>query len=181
VFAQITQYAENTDILGNKYVIEQVKLTKFLPDSTIFVYQNKQLSQISFVDVSNPFGILLFYRDFNTVVILDENLAQYYSLNLQKYGIEASAVCLYSSEEIIIFDEVTTEIIFFDIINQKINTKKYIDVNEHINFIIYQNNKIYLFSDNKVYIYDYFGNLLKIKRINVLSWCFENGLWQEKL
>jgi hypothetical protein len=181
VFAQITQYAENTDILGNKYVIEQAKLTKFLPDSTIFVYQNKQLSQISFVDVSNPFGILLFYRDFNTVVILDENLAQYYSLNLQEYGIEASAVCLYSSEEIIIFDEVTTEMIFFDIINQKINTKKYIDVYEHINFIIYQNNKIYLFSDNKVYIYDCFGNLLKVKKIDVLSWCFENGLWQEKL
>jgi hypothetical protein len=40
----------------------------------IFSFSNVELGEISQVDTGNPFKILLFYRDFNSVILLDNNL-----------------------------------------------------------------------------------------------------------
>ena len=40
----------------------------------VFSFSNVDLGEISQVDTGNPFKILLFYRDFNSVILLDNNL-----------------------------------------------------------------------------------------------------------
>jgi hypothetical protein len=61
------------DELGNLFYMEnQVFYRKSGP--RIFSFSNVDLGTITSVDVSNPFKILLLYRDFNSVIILDNNL-----------------------------------------------------------------------------------------------------------
>ncbi len=61
------------DELGNLFYLEnQVFYRK--SGARIFSFSNVDLGEISQVDVSNPFKILLFYKDFNSVIILDNNL-----------------------------------------------------------------------------------------------------------
>ena len=40
----------------------------------LYSYTNTQLGSITSVDITNPLKVLLFYRDFNTIVILDNRL-----------------------------------------------------------------------------------------------------------
>jgi len=61
------------DELGNLFYMEnQVFYRKSGP--RIFSFSNVDLGAITSVDVGNPFKILLLYRDFNSVIILDNNL-----------------------------------------------------------------------------------------------------------
>lgn len=61
------------DELGNLfYLTDQVLYRK--SGNRVFSFSNFDLGEISQVDVSNPFKILLFYKDFNSVIILDNNL-----------------------------------------------------------------------------------------------------------
>ena len=40
----------------------------------LFSYSNVELGKLSMVNIQNPFKIILFYADFNTAIILDNNL-----------------------------------------------------------------------------------------------------------
>lgn len=61
------------DELGNLFYMEnQVFYRK--SGQRIFSFSNVDLGAISAVDTGNPFKILLLYRDFNSVIILDNNL-----------------------------------------------------------------------------------------------------------
>ena len=61
------------DELGNLFYMEnQVFYRK--SGQRIFSFSNVDLGAITTVDVGNPFKILLLYRDFNSVIILDNNL-----------------------------------------------------------------------------------------------------------
>lgn len=61
------------DELGNLFYMQnQVFYRK--SGQRIFSFSNVDLGAITTVDVGNPFKILLFYRDFNSVIILDNNL-----------------------------------------------------------------------------------------------------------
>lgn len=61
------------DELGNLFYLEnQVFYRK--SGQRIFSFSNVDLGAITAVDVGNPFKILLLYRDFNSVIILDNNL-----------------------------------------------------------------------------------------------------------
>jgi len=61
------------DDFKNIYYIKNNTLHK-KTDQRIFTYTNTQLGEITSVDIKNPLKILLFYKNFNTVLILDNNL-----------------------------------------------------------------------------------------------------------
>jgi len=44
--------------------------------SKVYSYANTQLGNISSIDITNPLKIVLFYRDFNTIVLLDNRLSE---------------------------------------------------------------------------------------------------------
>lgn len=68
-----TERFVGADELGNLfYIDDQVIYRKSGP--RIFSFSNVDLGEISQVDASNPFKILLFYKDFNSVLILDNNM-----------------------------------------------------------------------------------------------------------
>ncbi|HBK70921.1 MAG TPA: hypothetical protein DDZ39_04565 [Flavobacteriaceae bacterium] len=61
------------DDFGNLYYIKNNTLTKKTNQKT-YNYTNTQLGEISSVDIKNPLKIILFYKNFNTVLIVDNNL-----------------------------------------------------------------------------------------------------------
>ena len=65
-----------TDRLGNIYSIENGILSKFLPDGSEITYGKRAFGPVTFVDVSDPLDILVFFGNFGHVVMLDKNLAE---------------------------------------------------------------------------------------------------------
>jgi len=80
-FISICLYTQNkqktdtigTDIFGALYTLTNNTLTKSDTDKTID-YQNLALGDIATVDILNSREIVVFYFDFNTVIILDNQL-----------------------------------------------------------------------------------------------------------
>jgi len=62
-----------TDDFENYYYTRENTLYKKTPKHT-YSYTNTQLGIIASVDITNPLKILVFYRDFNTIILLDNRL-----------------------------------------------------------------------------------------------------------
>ena len=62
-----------TDVFENYYYTEGNTLYKKTPKHR-YSYTNTRLGNIASVDITNPLKILVFYRDFNTLIILDNRL-----------------------------------------------------------------------------------------------------------
>src|SRR5438552_190098 len=64
------------DNLGNFYTVREDELIKYLPNGKMFArYSNLKLGSISAIDVTNPLKILLYYRDFQQIIFLDNQLS----------------------------------------------------------------------------------------------------------
>jgi len=61
------------DTFENYYYIIGTTLYKKTPNKT-YAYTNAALGTVHKVDISNPLKIIVFYRNFNTIVILDNRL-----------------------------------------------------------------------------------------------------------
>jgi len=61
------------DKFDNLYYLKSNTLFK-KNDLETFSYANTQLGKITSVDIKNPLKIILFYKDFNTVILLDNKL-----------------------------------------------------------------------------------------------------------
>ncbi|MDA3615347.1 hypothetical protein [Polluticaenibacter yanchengensis] len=103
-----------TDNLGNIYIVnKQQQLIKYSKDlDSLQVYNNVQrFGLLSSIDVSNPLKILLFYKDFSTVVILDRFLAERAAIDFRKIGIySANAVSLAYDNQVWLYDELNNTI-----------------------------------------------------------------------
>ncbi len=65
-----------SDVFDNIYIINHSSLMKYDSDgNNLCQYSNRQLGTISYVDVSNPMRILVFYNNFNKIQFLDKNLS----------------------------------------------------------------------------------------------------------
>lgn len=96
------------DHLDNLYLVtaqEQLKKYNASGDS-VAVYNNvRRFGRLHAIDVSNPLKLLLFYKDFSTVVILDRLLSVRSTVDLRRYNIlQASAIGLSYDNNIWLFD-----------------------------------------------------------------------------
>ena len=69
------------DALGAIYSITNNVLTKQFGEQK-WQYKNPQLGKITKVDLQNPLKIVLFYQDFNTVILVDNQLNETTNINL---------------------------------------------------------------------------------------------------
>lgn len=70
------------DVLDASYVVFNNILIKNSNDKTLS-YENIALGEVSSVDIINPQEIVLFYHNFNTVIILDNQLNLIQSITFQ--------------------------------------------------------------------------------------------------
>ena len=108
------------DALGNAYVPTANTLKKYeysaFGDSQLSYYENKY-GDISSIDVSNPFQVLIWYRDFQMIQILDKHLTLLQEIRLQNLGLNISTVAVSGDKLIWLFDSFQHKLL-------KINTQK---------------------------------------------------------
>jgi hypothetical protein len=102
------------DNLDNIYVLNsrnQVKKFNAAGDSAAIYNDVKKFGQATLIDVSNPLRILLYYRDFATVVMLDRFLNQVNSIDLRKQNVfQAKAIGQSYDNKIWVYDEIENKL-----------------------------------------------------------------------
>ena len=64
------------------------------------------MEKLAQIDVSNPMRVLLYYKDFSTIVILDRFMTNRSTIDLRKQDIfQVEAVCLSYDNKIWVYDE----------------------------------------------------------------------------
>jgi hypothetical protein len=165
------------DNLDNLYIISstgQIKKLNAAGDSAGVYNQVKNYGKLYSIDVSNPLKLLLFYKDFSTVVILDRFLANQSMLDLKKSSVlSPSAIGNSYDSKIWVYDEYDNKLKKIDeqgnklsetadfrtVFNQSISPQK----------ILNDNGLVYLADTaNGVFVFDNYGSFKK--KIPVKNW-----------
>jgi hypothetical protein len=156
----------SVDNLGNMYFVYQNgQLKKLRPNGdSLAVFNNiRKFGKLYSVDVSNPLKVLLHYRDFNTIVILDRLLNERAVLDLRKFNlVQVKAVGQSYDNNIWIYDEMEAKLkkIGDDgrLIDQSNDFRQVFDSTPSPSAIMDQDKLVYLYDENKgIYIFDYYG------------------------
>ncbi|HAM11717.1 MAG TPA: hypothetical protein DCP74_15945, partial [Bacteroidales bacterium] len=166
-----------TDRLGNAYVYNQSSLKKhtFESDKPV-VFSRKDLNGISFVDASNPLKILVFYKDFSTLLFLDNTLSPSGDpLVLPDLNInQPIVVCTSNNNSFWVYNNENSQLICF---NNKLqsafksaNINQLLNFNLQPNFITEQTNFVYL-NDPEIgiLVFDTYANYVKTVPIKNLK------------
>ncbi|MCK5822367.1 MAG: hypothetical protein KAG95_00025 [Bacteroidales bacterium] len=183
-----------TDNLGNVYTINNKQLTKFDKEGNkICEYNNSYLGNITSIDVSNPLRILIFYKDFNQIVFLDNTLSTISSpINLSDIDVdEATLVCGSNQNGFIVLNSQTKKICKYDknlkLVYESFNLGLFVGREFISNEMFEKNGFVYLNIPNKgILVFDMYGvywktiyirNLksFQIKGDNIL-YCSNNSL-----
>lgn len=157
----------DVDVLGNIYLItEKNQLKKIRPngDSLAVFNDVKKFGNPTLLDVSNPLKILLFYKNFSTVVVLDRFLAIRSTINFRNQNIFKLKTLTNSYDNNIwIFDEQNVSLKKINeegnVLNETLDLRQLFDTVPSPTHIIDKNNFVYLYDENKgFYIFDYYGS-----------------------
>lgn len=104
----------------NQYGIKNNVVIK--RSTTDFEYKNVGLGKISKVDFQNPLQIIVFYKDFNTVVLLDNQLNEIKRIdfNLKPELVQLEAVGLSAQNQLWFYDGISNKIGLYNITNDNL-------------------------------------------------------------
>jgi len=90
-------------------------------DTTVLQYQNLSLGKISSVDILNPLKVVLFYEQFNSVIILDNQLNEIQKIEFSKLEtpIIASAIGMSGQNKLWVFNSLNQQIGLYDLISNQ--------------------------------------------------------------
>lgn len=100
----------------NHYSIKNNVLNK-KKSTKSYQYNNLSLGKITKVDFQNPLQVLVFYKNFNTIVLLDNQLNEIKKIdfNLKVTPITLEAVALSSQNQIWIYDSISSKIGLYNV------------------------------------------------------------------
>ncbi|MGE0561571.1 MAG: hypothetical protein AB7O47_07130 [Flavobacteriales bacterium] len=161
--------AFTTDQTGSYYEIYSNQIKKIGKNGQRqFTYSNNILGEITSVDVFNPMKIVVFFKDFSKIVILDNTLTEQGSvLDLNEVSLEeTSLVCTSYNNGIWYYNPVKFQLTRIEHFSKSSNTSANIStiLNKNIqpNFLVEYNNKVYLNDPvNGILVFDIYGTYLK--------------------
>ena len=125
-------------------------------------YNNLKLGAITSANASNPLKINVFYKDFNTVIILDNRLAEIFRLDfntIEPYR-NISGVSSGYDNTLWLFNQDSQQLEVYDYKNNIIRAKT-LPVSSAIMDIKSNYNYCWLLTEDYLYQYSYFGVLIK--------------------
>lgn len=162
-----------TDHLFNLYYINAKKeiVRYHTDDGSTITYSNLKLGTPVSMDASNPLKVLVFYPDFNALVLLDNTFAALTVLNLNRtpdgHSYKPAAVCKEAETDYIwIYDELTRRLIRIDeqgnlILQSEAFDQLFSDVIVPVR-LVYADTYLYLLDKSgKILVFDRFGNFFK--------------------
>jgi hypothetical protein len=165
------------DNLDNIYLLSstnQVKKLNASGDSVAIFNDVKKFGQASLIDVSNPLKVLLYYRDFATIVVLDRLLNVRNIIDLRKQGIlQARAIGQSYDNKIWLYDEVENKLKKIDeegkLLQETPDFRQLFGQAPMPQKIFDQDQYVYLYdSAQAVFVFDYYGALKN--KILITGW-----------
>jgi len=156
------------DNLGNIYILRKDnQLRKLSPqgDSLAVFNDVRRYGQIASIDVTNPLKILVFYREFTTIIELDRFLNNVNTIDLRKLNIlQVKAVGLAYDNNVWVFDELEAILKRVgddgSLVDQTSDFRQLFDSVPDPSLIRDQAGLVYLYDPAKgVYIFDHYGTL----------------------
>jgi len=166
-----------SDKLLQCYIITQKnELKKYNAEGTLlFQFNNNYLGELQWVDVTDPFNLLLFYPEYLTVITLDRTLSktgeyQLYDLDI----VEVEAVAMSNDNHLWLYDVTSSRIRKIDqqgkLINESGNLSLLLGGRLEANLLMEHNNLIYMnVPDRGILVFDNFATYIKtipIKNLN---------------
>jgi hypothetical protein len=166
-----------TDNLGNSYLVNGEEISKYNSSGLFFKnFSNKRFGNISSVDATNALKVLLYYKDFQQILFLDNQLSQNGdAISLENLGYEQTdLVCTSFNNSFWIYNKQNNELIRFDENSQLItktgNLKQILQSEIKPNFMLEHNGYLYLNSPAQgIYVFDIYGTFNKIISIKNLQ------------
>lgn len=148
------------DPFGYFYTIENNVFSK-IGAADAFEYKNISLGKITKVDLQNPLKIVLFYENFNTVVILDNQLNETQKINFSDSIIPmvVTAIGIASQNQLWIYNSMNQQLGLYEYLK---NEYKIIAVpfTETIKYYVSDFNNFYWIDiKNNWYVCDIFGKI----------------------
>jgi glutaredoxin-related protein len=165
------------DNLDNVYILnstDQLKKYNAGGDSVAVFNNVKKFGRISTIDVSNPLKVLLYYKDFSTLVVLDRLLSTRNTLDLRKQNIfQVNAVAQSYDNNIWLYDENESKLKKLNdegkVLQETADFRSLFGEAPRIENIYDQDGFVYLYDPAKsVYVFDYYGALRN--KIQVNGW-----------
>jgi hypothetical protein len=165
------------DNLGNLYLVNQngqVKKLTAAGDSVAVFNNVRQFGKIYLMDVTNPLKLLLYFKDFGTILILDRFLNTRGTVDLRRQQLfQVRAIGQSYDNNIWVFDELENKLkrIGEDgrVLDQSTDFRLLFDSTPSPQFIVDQNRQLYLYDSLKgVYLFDYYGAFKN--RIQLRGW-----------
>ena len=167
----------NVDNLGNIYLItanNQLKKINNNGDSVGLFNDVKRYGSVSSIDVTNPLKILLYYKNFATVVVLDRFLNVRNTINFRKKNIlSVQSIATSYDNNIWLFDEQDYKLKKIDeagnLLQESTDFRMLFDSVPSPTQLTDKENFIYLYDAEKgFYIFDYYGSFKN--RLPLLNW-----------
>ncbi len=155
-----------TDNLGNIYLLNsdnQIKKINEKGDSIAVYNDVKRYGKIFSIVATNPLKVLVFYKDFSTIVILDRLLNKRASIDLRKQNIlQAKAVTNSYDNNIWIYDELDSKLKKIDdngnVLLESTDFRQIFDSVPSPSVMYDKDGQLYLYDSKKgLMIFDYYG------------------------
>ncbi|GLR18792.1 hypothetical protein [Portibacter lacus] len=150
------------DVFGNLYTIDLKNRLKVYDKDLnfLFEYYNNSLGNISYVDVTNPKKIMLFFSGFQRIIFVDDALSE-----IGRYQGEFNIIAAGNSSDnnIWIYDGLDYRLKKISknskVIIESNPVESYIQLDIHPDFIVEQNNMVFMVEEGRgIAIFDNFGN-----------------------
>jgi hypothetical protein len=160
--------AFTVDNLDNIYLLSstnQVKKINANGDSIAVYNDVKKFGQATLIDVSNPLKVLVYYRDFATIVVLDRYLTVRNTIDLRKHNImQVQAIGQSYDNKIWVYDELENKLKKIDedgtLLLETPDFRQLFDSAPVPQKIFDEDKYVYLYdSTQPVFVFDYYGAL----------------------
>lgn len=169
--------AFTVDNLDNIYILSstnQVKKLNNYGDSMAVFNDVKKYGKASLIDVSNPLKVLLYYRDFATIVILDRLLNVRNIIDLRKQNIlQVKAIGQSYDNKIWVYDEFENKLKKIDeegkLLQETPDFRMLFGEAPVPQKIFDQDQYVYIYDSAKaVFVFDYYGAMKN--KIPIIGW-----------
>jgi hypothetical protein len=165
------------DNLGNIYIINRDNQLKKLnlKGDTLGVFNDlRQFGKVYSLDATNPLKLLLFYKDYGNIVVLDRFLNVRNTIHLRQANIfQVSAISQSYDNGIWLYDEQAARLKRMNddgnIVDQSADFRSFMEAVPSPLQIVDQDRLVYLYDPEKgLYVFDYFGSLRN--KVALLGW-----------
>jgi hypothetical protein len=158
-----------TDNFGNTYLVKGDEIKKFNPQGDLLkIFSAKNLGKITSIDASNPLRVLVFYKDFASILFVDDLLSQNGDvINLLDLSLEQSdVVCNSFNNGLWLFNRQNANLMRLDENLQTVantgNLNRLLGTTLKPNFLLEYDGYIYLNNPTEgILVFDIYGTYFK--------------------